>query len=112
MRVKTANRRAVPALLVPLAAALLWSAGAGPARAGSLDKALLQNSPDIIDFLKEQGYRNVGVLPFKVKKGPSMMFHVSEVYVKRNGKWLFASHQSTDAPSFIAAMKAPAGSKQ
>jgi hypothetical protein len=52
-----------------------------------------------------------GKLPFKMKQGPGMSFFVSEVYVKRNGKWLFASHQSTDAPSFIASMKALAASK-
>jgi hypothetical protein len=52
-----------------------------------------------------------GKLPFKMKQGTSMSFFVSEVYVKRNGKWLFASHQSTDAASFIASMKPPAGSK-
>lgn len=41
-----------------------------------------------------------GTLPFKIKQGPSMSFAVTQVYVKRNGTWLFASHQSTDAASF------------
>lgn len=46
-----------------------------------------------------------GALPFKIKQGPSMSFVVSQVYVKRNGTWLFASHQSTDAGSFGVSKK-------
>lgn len=41
-----------------------------------------------------------GNLPFTIKQGPSMTYLVSQVYVKRQGKWLFASHQSTDAAKF------------
>lgn len=48
-----------------------------------------------------------GDLPFTVTQGPSMSFVVSQMYVKRQGKWLFASHQSTDAKSFIASFSAP-----
>jgi hypothetical protein len=45
-----------------------------------------------------------GSLPFKVKQGPGMTFMATQVYVKRNGTWLLASHQSTHAESFAAAM--------
>jgi uncharacterized protein (TIGR02246 family) len=45
-----------------------------------------------------------GSLPFKVKQGPSMTFMATQVYVRRNGAWLLASHQSTHAESFAAAM--------
>jgi ketosteroid isomerase-like protein len=47
-----------------------------------------------------------GDLPFTIKNGPSMNFAVTQVWLKRQGKWLFASHQSTDAKSFIASMSA------
>src|SRR2546421_5575368 len=44
--------------------------GPGQAQAGSLDKALLSSTTmDIVAYLKREGYGNVGVLPFKVKKG-------------------------------------------
>ena len=46
----------------------------------------------------------MGTLPFKVKQGPGMTFRATQVYVKRNGAWLFASHQSTHAESFAASM--------
>jgi ketosteroid isomerase-like protein len=43
-----------------------------------------------------------GDLPFKLKKGGSQTLFVSQVYVKRNGKWLLASHQGTDTASYTA----------
>jgi hypothetical protein len=35
----------------------------------SLEKALLQQAPQIIKYLRENNYQNVGVLKFRVKKG-------------------------------------------
>ncbi len=37
--------------------------------ARNLDVGLLEQAPRIVDFLAREGYRNVGVLPFQVKKG-------------------------------------------
>jgi hypothetical protein len=39
------------------------------ARAGSLDKALLDNGLDVLVKLREAGVKTVGVLPFRVKRG-------------------------------------------
>src|SRR5262249_7358401 len=49
-------------LLVALAAAL-------PARAANLDKALLDNAPDLLVALKKADVKTVGVMPFSVKRG-------------------------------------------
>jgi hypothetical protein len=51
------------------AAALGVALWAGNAQAGHLDKGLIGNGGKIIDELKNEGIKNVGVLPFKVKKG-------------------------------------------
>jgi hypothetical protein len=53
-------------LLAPLA---LLLGTATPVRAAHLDEGLLKAAPDLLIYLKKEGYRNVGVLPFKVKKG-------------------------------------------
>jgi hypothetical protein len=53
-------------LLAPL---VLLLGTATPARAAHLDEALLRAAPNVLLYLKSQGYTNVGVLPFKVKKG-------------------------------------------
>jgi hypothetical protein len=43
---------------------------AGPAAgAETLDRAILKEAPRVIGYLKEHGYKNVGVLKFRVKKG-------------------------------------------
>jgi ketosteroid isomerase-like protein len=39
-----------------------------------------------------------GVFQFTTKKGQPGKLLISEVFVRRNGNWLFASHQSTPAP--------------
>lgn len=39
------------------------------AKAGTLDKALLDESANILAYLKKQEISNVGVLPFRVKRG-------------------------------------------
>jgi hypothetical protein len=45
-------------------------AGAAPvARAGQLDADLLKKGGHVLLYLNDKGYRNVGVLPFQVKKG-------------------------------------------
>jgi hypothetical protein len=53
-------------LLAPLA---LLVGTAAPARAAHLDEALLSAAPDILIYLEKHNIKNVGVLPFKVKKG-------------------------------------------
>src|SRR4051794_15767530 len=44
---------------------------ASPALRGdhSLDLAVLKQAPEIISYLKDHRYKNVGVLKFRVKKG-------------------------------------------
>jgi hypothetical protein len=37
-----------------------------------------------------------GDMPFKIKNGPSMSFLTIQVFVKRQGMWLFAWQHSTD----------------
>ncbi len=54
-------------VLFAAAAAILVLTGAG--RTASLDKALLVKCPDLLDALKEEKVRTVGILPFRVKKG-------------------------------------------
>jgi hypothetical protein len=49
-----------------LAVALLF---AGNARADDLNRALLEQAPAVLRYLKDKGYHNVGVLKFRVKKG-------------------------------------------
>lgn len=50
--------------------ALGWMlAGSLPARAGTLDLGLLKNSGDVLEYVKEKGWKNVGVLPFQVQRG-------------------------------------------
>jgi hypothetical protein len=51
------------------ALALLWTAIARPVRAESLAQGLQKQAPEVMKYLREQGYRNVGVLKFRVKKG-------------------------------------------
>jgi hypothetical protein len=48
---------------------LLSSAGTGPARADATERELLRQAPNVLAFLTEHGYKNVGVLKFRVKKG-------------------------------------------
>lgn len=43
--------------------------GTSPARAAQMDKALLGQGGNVLHYLNDKGYRNVGVLPFQVKKG-------------------------------------------
>jgi hypothetical protein len=59
-------RRAV--LTVVLLAAA-WGLGAASARADKLDVGLLEKANDVLDKLYTAKVKNVGVLPFRVKKG-------------------------------------------
>jgi hypothetical protein len=55
---------------VPLFTLLLAPLVAVPALgAEDLEKQMLRQAPQILDKLRENGYRNVGVLKFRVKKG-------------------------------------------
>jgi hypothetical protein len=49
-------------------AAAVW-AGGGSARADRLDDQLLEQAPKIVEALRGKGYRNVGVLRFRVRLG-------------------------------------------
>jgi hypothetical protein len=40
-----------------------------PARADNIDMALLKKAPQVMEFLQSQGYKNVGVLSFQLRKG-------------------------------------------
>jgi len=61
----TALRRLVlPAVVVALAA---WAAS--PARADNIDVGLIKKAPEILKYLKDKKYKNVGVLRFQLKKG-------------------------------------------
>jgi hypothetical protein len=53
----------------PVMLALLSCLAAAPVRADDLDHALLKEAPHVLAALREQGYRNVGVLKFGVQKG-------------------------------------------
>src|SRR5208337_4408329 len=54
-------------LFAALGLVLLAAPGARPS--DTLDRELLKNAPRIIHYLKDHGYKNVGVLKFRVKKG-------------------------------------------
>src|SRR5205823_1674852 len=41
-----------------------------------------------------------GNMPYRLKNGASQTLFASQVYVKRNGTWLLASHQGADTASF------------
>ena len=57
-------------LLLSLAAALaVAEKPAGPAVPRNLDLELLRQAPKMLAFLSDRGHRNVGVLPFEVRKG-------------------------------------------
>src|SRR5262245_11164886 len=53
-------------LLVAVTACFLL---ARPAQAADVEKQFLKEAPGILKFLKEKGYKNVGVLKFRSKKG-------------------------------------------
>jgi hypothetical protein len=61
------------AALVPLTLSAQTQTSKGPGKqtapAKNLDIGLLKQAPKMVMFLSEKGYKNIGVLPFKVKKG-------------------------------------------
>jgi hypothetical protein len=63
-RLTAPRRLALPALLLALAAA-----SAPAARADAIDKALYDKAPEVMKFLKDKDYKNVGVLRFKLQIG-------------------------------------------
>ena len=65
---RTGPRFALRAQIV-LCAVVLWMGYARPARADHIDKEFFKQGLQIMNHLKAQGYKNVGVLKFLVKKG-------------------------------------------
>jgi hypothetical protein len=61
-------------LLAPLALLVVTAA---PVRAAHLDEALLKASPSVLLYLENHKIKNVGVLPFQVKKGSRQASFVS-----------------------------------
>src|SRR5581483_6105032 len=58
------------AALTFLAAAVLHTALPAPARANDLERKLFKEAaPKVLAHLQQEGYHNVGVLKFQVKKG-------------------------------------------
>jgi hypothetical protein len=57
------------ALIVALFAGGPGARGAAAAGEETIDAALLRQAPRVLGYLKEHGYRNVGVLKFRVQKG-------------------------------------------
>ena len=60
--------------LFAITAAVAIAAGLGmnspaPARADTIDKSMLEESPEVMKYLKGHHYKTVGVLKFVVKKG-------------------------------------------
>jgi hypothetical protein len=59
--------------LLPAAALALvlgaWAGSPSSARADNLDEELLKQAREVLNDLNKQGYRNVGVLKFRVRKG-------------------------------------------
>jgi len=73
-RITTVNKRfgrqsACSLALIFSVAALLFAAIPGVARADNIDVALMRKGREIMKYLQKNGYDNVGVLPFRVKKG-------------------------------------------
>lgn len=66
------RRTGLTALLVPGLALALLLGGAWSAQAGTLDRGLMANSGDVLEFAKQQGWKNIGVLPFQVQRGTRM----------------------------------------
>ena len=61
------NRRAFS--IASLFAVALTMCFVSATRAGRLDRELIKNSAPLIQYLSKQQVKNVGILPFEVKKG-------------------------------------------
>ncbi len=64
-----ARKAPLAALIVALFAGGPGAGGAAAAGEETIDVALLRQAPRVLGYLKEHGYRNVGVLKFRVQKG-------------------------------------------
>lgn len=60
--------------------------------------AKLQVEPSLVRMYGDAAILQ-GRYVFTTKKGQPGLLLISEVFVRRNGNWLFASHQSTPAPA-------------
>src|SRR3954469_24886197 len=69
MRRSGAGPRDDRARLVLRAALFVGLVAGRAAGEETLDAALLREAPRVLGYLKGQGYKNVGVLKFRVKKG-------------------------------------------
>src|SRR3954464_9649590 len=58
-----------PGLSLVFMVSLAAETGTQSARAASLDRELLAHAPRVLGYLGDHGYRNVGVLKFRIKKG-------------------------------------------
>src|SRR5205823_11019450 len=63
-RVTALYRLALPALVLGLVAC-----AAPTARADNIDAGLIKKAPEIVKYLKDHDYKNVGVLRFQLQKG-------------------------------------------
>ena len=69
MRFSKTGLRLAAASLMGLLCALPAPVSAADAPSASLDRALQEQAPEILKQLREKGYKNVGVLKFRIKKG-------------------------------------------
>ena len=67
--VRPARGRAL-APAVFLGMSVCWLAAA---RADHIDVALVDEAPKVMDYLQKAGYKNVGILPFEVRKGKKLL---------------------------------------
>jgi len=61
--------RPMAALALVVVLSLTARARAEEKRAAALDAQLLEQAPKILEYLRDKGYKNVGVLKFRIKKG-------------------------------------------
>jgi hypothetical protein len=66
---RASRLRYLKSLMVLGFAAGLLTAFAPVSQAGSLEQELLRNAPQLMKNLRDKGYKNVGVLKFRVRKG-------------------------------------------
>lgn len=57
-------------VLAAVLSAATWLASGSAARADNLDQKLLQTAPRVMDYLKDKGYKYVGVLTFRFQDDP------------------------------------------
>lgn len=72
----TTNARARSGWMVSAATLILSAGFTSSARADRMDEGLLQAAPNIMKYLQDHNYKNVGVLKFRVKKGATPTFNI------------------------------------